>query len=465
MVLIAFFTPVKQLKLSLRSAPLPLAAMASFRRLQQHLQGVQKLLASLKGQPCLQSVAVSQANSVAQGLKGVSLNTDNAAALNSLILEGGHWPSALAAELIEKIAEATSTIPQATSTDRTQNQDFQSVSEYFTMAQWHLFSDRSVVEDTKLDVMLDVCIGLGLRNPSEKTSQFLTMLWRLSVVGPEQLPGIVWADKLAWLHHVKSVFLKKASRVFSPKHWIKELPDSVLSFKASYPDVYGEIFSTSGPVKCPIPIATLKMHQKTFPCRNSKQPPKPILQHSAGSTDMQNVVGLISQVLQMHMARTAGGGSSSGDIPITMLTPNRDPLASLGGMASSAVQSAVPAAMANPSADVDKAHSVAAAEAAPEAAAAEPTISHVSAAAATSAAPAAAVAPVGRKGAFAKKGAKRPSVEETTSAILSAMSEKADEAKVKAKAKAKPPAKGKAKGPHGCSKCRYLPNGCSKCRK
>jgi len=308
---------------SLPLCPAPcLAAMASFRRVHQHLQGVQKLLASLRGQPCLESVAASQAKSVTEGLRGVSLSSEQAAALNSLIIDGDSWPAKLASELIQLIATSTSACPTTTSAARMKQQDFQAITEYFSMSQWHLFSDRSVVEDTKLDVMLDLCLSLGLRCPSEHTFQMLTMLWRLAVSGPEQLDGLAWSAKLDYLHHVKRVFKRKASRVVSPAHFILELPPLPATFKADHPDVYREVFAHSEPTKCPIPLPILKGYQDRFPCRSTRQ--APVSQQVAANTDMQAMVGMMSQMLQMlSRGPSSSSSSSNDDIRIEFLNPTR----------------------------------------------------------------------------------------------------------------------------------------------
>ena len=84
--------------------------MSGYKLLQAHLQGVAKLLASLKDQPCLDSVAGAQKQAVLQSLQGVVLTGEQAADLNKLIADGG-WPGDMASSLVGEVSKRISAMP------------------------------------------------------------------------------------------------------------------------------------------------------------------------------------------------------------------------------------------------------------------------------------------------------------------------------------------------------------------
>lgn len=418
-------------------------AASTFKRLEAHLLGTQKLLATLHGQPCLGTVAQGQCSTFISSLQGVSLAVEHASVLNELVVKT-QWPSSLSSQILQAIAERTSTAP-ALGSMRSKLQNFEHLFQYLTMEQWHCLSDRRVSHEGKLDLLVDLAIGLGLRCPTEPSVQLLATLHTMSCHGPEQIKFLAFDEKLQALRSTKRVFKRKISGLPTPVNYIANLPSSTAAFKAEFPQVYACLYKTSEPVASPIPESLLRELQHSFPMRCTKKAALPAAQ-------MGDVSGMMQQVLQMAgralgMVGFGGGCSSSSSsndsLRIQMLSPARldRPLLQDLPQQPASLQPA-------PALQQELTPAVV-----------QPIL--------------AAPAPVAK--------AKKPSVEEVTQDILKGLADKAAEAaqkaksknkakaeaKGKSKAQPKPKAKGQVKLPItklGCSKCRYAQNGCSECK-
>ena len=88
-----------------------------------------------------------------------------------------------------------SLVPQV---GRTKAQNWEAISQYYTMETWHALSDLRVLEASKLDLVLDVPRALGLRFPSETTFQVLATMHCLATHGPDRAKGLSMDAKLAF---------------------------------------------------------------------------------------------------------------------------------------------------------------------------------------------------------------------------------------------------------------------------
>ena len=441
--------------------------MAFFGQVEAHLSGVQKLLSSLQGQPCLAQVAKGQCDSILLCLKGGCLTMHQAAQLNTLVTNTD-WPGSLSAQLLEAIASRTSTTPSVSANARTGMQAWESLFNYYTMQQWHCLSDLRIADSSKLDIVLDIAVGLGLRWPSEPTVQLMTTLWRLACDGPDQVKLLPWDIKLGYVRQVKAVWKRKIANIPPPDHYFDVLPATSDAFKQDFPGAFAALYGSSEPVACPVPEAYLRELQDTFPMRSTKKAP-PSAPTSQGDV-FAAAFAQVMQVLNNGGLRNNGGAasSSSGDgLRIQLLSPRQ-----------SERPHAEPLALAAPSAEVGAgvAAPTAVAGSSPPAGVAVPTEAPARSSALFEKAFCLPVKP-------GKKGADPPSVEDITKDILAGMAEKATESSAKGKAKSKgkakakgkaapkPKAKSKAKAKAapilklGCSKCRYARNGCSECKK
>ena len=114
-----------------------------------------------------------------------------------------------------------SLVPQV---GRTKAQNWEAISQYYTMETWHALSDLRVLEASKLDLVLDVPRALGLRFPSETTFQVLATMHCLATHGPDRTKSLSMDAKLAFFRHVKATFKRKVANLAAPLHFIDILP-------------------------------------------------------------------------------------------------------------------------------------------------------------------------------------------------------------------------------------------------
>ena len=410
-----------------------------FQKLQSHLQGVQKLLGNLQGQPCCEAVAKVQATQVLSSMQGAKLCPDQASTLVEIITASA-WPSAVVPKLLEGVSNCISSSPMLAMTGaRAKMQSWEGIYQYFTMQQWYCLSDTAVVEEAKLDVILDHAVALGLRSPSEGTGQMLACLHQSAVHGPDKVKVLPHDRLLGAVHHVKRVFKRKITNIAAPQQYVITLPESPSTFMEQQPELFSAIYDNSIPMSCPIPESVLRGFQAMFPMRCTKK------SHSMGmiAADGGPLAVVVQQLMQLVADRNHSSGSSSsgGDVRIQLLTPKAEQ------------QKVSQPALADSVADQGADQGADSLEPKPVQKTVEPK-------------------PVEKH--------KKPSVQQCMAGILESMGEKAESSKAKSKAKGKAKAKaspkGKAKGKAkakatlpisaglGCSECRYSSGGCSKCR-
>ena len=164
-------------------------------RLECSLQAVQKLLGQLEGQPCFQQVARTQASNFEKLLgKSPVLGADAATRLNELVLSSA-FPNDIKSRLVERISNL-STTSVADGSQRMKQQDFQTIFEYLPADSWHALASSQVAEGAKLQFLVDLCLNLGARNPSEDTFAMITALHLISLHGIDKLDGLTWQARL-----------------------------------------------------------------------------------------------------------------------------------------------------------------------------------------------------------------------------------------------------------------------------
>jgi len=123
-----------------------------------HVEAAAKLLQNLEGQPCIETVAASQARSVMTGLREAgTLTGDQAASLTAGVK---CFPCDLRDQLVSEVANRIAWTP-AQSGLRTTLQNFVHIHQFFTTEERHAFSNRGAPQETKLDLLLDRAVELG----------------------------------------------------------------------------------------------------------------------------------------------------------------------------------------------------------------------------------------------------------------------------------------------------------------
>ena len=311
-------------------APSATETMAAFKRLESNLQAVQKLLSQLEGQPCFEEVAKTQANNF-EKLLGTSpaVEAEQAASLNDLVL-ASTFPNDIKSRLVARISNGScSTVAGASS--RVKQQDFQTIFEYLPVDLWHTLASSSVAESAKLELLVDMCLKLGARNPSEDTFAMVTALHQLSVHGPDKLAALTWQARLESNQQTKRVFRRNAKCLMPPFAVLEALPTKPAAFQSSYPDEFAKIYGAKVPVVCPLGEACVRHAQDLIPRRNTRRGVASE-QHQQGQLQLgraSDLGSLLQSVLQplvqplMQQLVQVGSGSAlqSNPLQITMLPP------------------------------------------------------------------------------------------------------------------------------------------------
>ena len=412
---------------------------STIKRLEAHLFGTKQLLATLEGQPCLDSVAQGQCETFLASLGNVSLTVAHASALSELVAKAA-WPAKLSSQMLQAIAEHTSTAP-ALGSYRSMLQNWEYINQYITMEGWHCLSAHSVSHEGKLHLLLDLAIALGLRWPTEASMQMVATLHKISCEGPEQVKLLGYDEKLQAVRHVKRIFHRKISGLPPPLHHVANLHATSAAFKAEFPQVYASVYKASEPVISPIPEHIMRELQYSFPMRSTKKVAPTTAQMN--ELLLQQVLQMAGRALGLSGEHCFGGGSSKDPLRIQMLTPPPQlPVTHLQQLPAPTPEPTPQKEQLTPPTPEPPQRPVAQLTLPPAKSLATP------------------------------KGPK-PTVEEVTQDILKGMAEKADEHKGKSKAtakansKAQPEPKATVKPTItklGCSKCRYARNGCAQCK-
>ncbi len=429
------------------------------------------------------------------------LDADQASVLNELVISSC-WPSELRDLLLEKIAAATNMLPVSITVSgagRAKLQDFEYIFEYFTMEHWHAFATQGVPEEAKRDVVLDIAVQLGLRNPKESTVQMLSTLYKVIVDGPEKIRLLPWGTKLEVGRHVKRVWKRKVSSVGPAMVQIETLWTSPGGYNAAYPEQFKVVYGPgNSPTRCPYPELVLRELQSGFPMRCTKKATPMVMQPMDMASMMQHVMRQIMGGQMQHLSDLGPSKQSSG-INLQMTGP----FAKSGSASGNLLALPMFSSAAKPPASDVAGVSVAAKPPASDVASGLATADVAGSSVATDSAASLVVAPARR--------VMKASVESCTADILMAMGER-DKAKAlnkkatqegKPKVVASPTRQGKGKAKVvetrpgkgqgkpkvekpkvkernmkkkglagrpgkvpslGCSKCRFAKAGCSQCR-
>ena len=294
--------------------------MATAKRLEAHLQALNKLFASLVGQPCLDVVAKQQSQSVLRSLANATLTVEDSSKLTTLLNDGA-WPPAMKAMLIEEVAKRTSaTCVALGGGSRTKLQNYEWVYNYLTTEQWFALSDRQIQDAAKLDIVLDLATHLGLRHPTEATFQMMASLHCLGSMGPDHVRGMAFDRRLQAVQHTKRTFRRKCSHLPQPMHFFDVLPEDPESFREGSAEMFEAVFGKTPPVRCPIPEATLRSTQADFPMRSTK---KAVSMAASSGSDMQAMAGMMQNFMTLMGGQRMGGAARPDDVRIEMLNPSR----------------------------------------------------------------------------------------------------------------------------------------------
>ena len=312
------------------------------------MQAVQKLLGQLQGQPCFQEVAKTQASNIEKLLgNSQAMPAEGATRLNELVLSSA-FPADIKNRLVARISNS-STTTVSRGFQRTKQQDFQTIFEYLPVDAWHTRASSEVTECAKLELLVDLCLNLGARNPSEDSFAMITALHLGSVHGIDKLAGLTWQARLEGNQQTKRVFRRRARVLMPPVGCVETLPTLPSGYQEAYPADVQRIYETKLPASCPMGEARVRFAQALIPRRNTRSgvANEKNHEHRLGSLVQPMLQTLMQQLLHPGSGSAQqwwqpGSPSASSGLQIQMLAPASGPKPLLKSASSSSLNGLLP---------------------------------------------------------------------------------------------------------------------------
>ena len=294
-----------------------LLAMAS---IALHLDAVRSFIDQIKGTKAFDDVIKAQKVHFEQLLSGSSLSMADAERV-CVSLKSIQWPARVLEELLQLVAAKT--LEGGTSiTTRCKLQDFQMLMHYFTQEHWAMLTNDRLSSHHKLQLIIGHMHALGLRNATEATFQTMTGVFLVATDGFAKLGSLLPNVKYTTLQHVKKTFKKAATS--SCQVWVSTLPRDPPAFKASFPQLYSDVFDMGPPTPCPFDAVQMEAMIATIPMRNSSKHLSPsssevVARSPAAPMDMHVMQGFMQMMQSMMANNGTFGRQGSGGLDIKML--------------------------------------------------------------------------------------------------------------------------------------------------
>ena len=244
------------------------------RELRVRLGSAKLLLGSLQGD-AHKNASRAQAAAFLEALNGASLTVAERADLMVMVGDVA-WGGDDKNTIIGALAVPSPSASKPVRAPRSQMQNFLTISEFFTDAEWSVICSETAGFLQKREVILSRATKLSCRCPCEKSSKRFTSIL-LICTGKADLPsGCKWDTKESLKTELKSMI----RRMSKPVAYLEALPSSPEELMLKHPDLYAAAYrGTDVPVPC-------KM-------------------------DLQQVVNLDA----MYKTRGGGGMASSSNLP------------------------------------------------------------------------------------------------------------------------------------------------------
>jgi hypothetical protein len=163
----------------------------------------------------------------------------------------------------------------------------------------------------KLNLILQLAIGLGCRLPTEPSMKWMTSWWLAIAEQPSEVAKMDASAKKAMLVHVKATFdgLRKAAG--DPIVFLEKLPDSPVVLLRDSPRLYQVVFAGDAhPVIPAMSMQVIAAIDMTYGCRGgaAKLQPQspanipPAIQLQLGDSPMERMAGMMFQRMESMMA-------------------------------------------------------------------------------------------------------------------------------------------------------------------
>lgn len=195
--------------------------------IEDRIAGATTLLRASRGTPEFARVSQLQAECISAQCDGVVLSADNVAKLADLICEVP-WASS------EHRKHALTAVSQRNGPSRAKLQDYEGILKFIPDRIWGILRAPESDLITKLGVLVDYSIALGLRNPSEPTFATMTSLLLVCDQGSEAAQALPPQQVRDLFSHLKKEFRKRALKA-NVVECIPALPENVASFAEKFP--------------------------------------------------------------------------------------------------------------------------------------------------------------------------------------------------------------------------------------
>jgi len=225
--------------------------------------------------------------------------------------------------------------------DRRKQQDYSSMYDYFSEADWKVLSNPTVNDNSKITVVASRAIALGCRCPTEHTFKAWTSMI-IALGGQESYMMLTPEEKKKKMDFVKADFRRVCRRVGDPIAWLPKLP----AVPADIPiELRTSAFADGVPVACAMPglIAEVNKVDMSFGCRSGRLDlgqttlmkvgtGSPLMKVGTGSqlqdiacVMMQGMQQMAQQQNQMMQMMLAGGSSNNTAFNNIRLVTTRQP--------------------------------------------------------------------------------------------------------------------------------------------
>ena len=149
---------------------------------------------------------------------------------------------------------------------RRNQQDFKAMTNYFTRRRWNFLSSN-LSYDIISTALKDDAVRLGLRNPLEPTSKFLTSL-ALVLSHSKDLSKISHAGKIVYFKTFKQDFKRMARDAPHPRVYLDKLPADPAELKAADLELWVNVYGEEEPVSvCQHLLQDVLSFDTTYRCR------------------------------------------------------------------------------------------------------------------------------------------------------------------------------------------------------
>ena len=235
------------------------------------------------------AVSQTQSAAIAEQIRSAALTPEEKA---DLTMSLGEVKWADEAHLAHVLCPLT-TVPASSGADRKRRREAQKhlhILNYGDAAFWDSFLSPDSSAASKLQVLMNLAIRLGLRLPSEPTCKMLCSAWVAATHSPTEMYSMEQSTKKVLLSHVKRSFDALRKRSAEPTIFIEDFPTDPLVYLRDYPAMYRAAYiADAKPIPCKLDLAVLQAFDQSYGCRGSVRAPS-FSGNPSGSQERQLVL-------------------------------------------------------------------------------------------------------------------------------------------------------------------------------